>query len=401
VIGAHEAQARADALLEENWNGRERLSITLPPSLLRLEPGDVVQRDDASFWHVRRLGDGAARAIDAVSFDFATYDAPVFAGRYGRFAGEAVAGAPLFRMLDLATSRGSADPGPWVAATAAPWPGTLNLFEQNANGVFAFNRSVEQRATIGETLSALPAGLVGRFDYRATLDIRLFHGALQSASNARVLDGANAVAIGTDATGYELLQFTTATLIGAATYRLSGLLRAQDGSLAEMLSSRPAGQDFVLLNGAVLPARLSLAEALIAQSWKCGPAKLDPAHPFYASSALAATSRSLRCLAPAHLTGWRSGDDVVFRWIRRTRSDGDSWDVVDVPLGEESESYVVEILDGAIVKRAATVATSTFTYTAAQIAADFGTLPTSFTVRVAQVSPVVGAGTFTQRTINA
>jgi hypothetical protein len=401
VIGAHEAQARADALLEENWNGRERLSFVLPPSLLKLEPGDVIARDDASLWHVRRVGDGTARVIDAVSFDFATYDAPVFAGRNGRFAGEVVAGAPLFRILDLATSRGGADPGPWVAATAAPWPGTVNLFEQNANGVFAFNRSVEQRATIGETLTVLPAGILGRFDYRAALEVRLFNGALQSASAAAVLDGANAIAVGSEATGYELLQFTTATLIGASTYRLSGLLRAQDGSLAEMLSSRPAGQDFVLLNGAVLPARLSLAEALIAQSWKCGPAKLDPGHPFYSSSAVAATSRSLRCLAPAHLTGWRSGDDVVFRWIRRTRSDGDSWDAVEVPLGEESESYIFEILDGAVVQRSATLATSTFTYTAAQIAADFSTVPTSFTVRVAQVSLVVGAGTFTQRIINA
>jgi hypothetical protein len=109
----------------------------------------------------------------------------------------------------------------------------------------------------------------------------------------------------------------------------------------------------------------------------------------------------LRCLAPAHLVGWRSGGDVVFRWIRRTRSDGDSWDAVEVPLGEESESYLIEILDGAVVKRSSTVTTSPFTYTAAQIAADFGTTPTSFTVRVAQVSPVVGAGTFTQRTINA
>jgi hypothetical protein len=401
VIGAHEAQARADALLEENWNGRERLSIALPPSLLKLEPGDVIARGDASLWHVRRVGDGIARAVDAVSFDFATYDAPVFAGRSGRLAAGTFAGAPLFRMLDLATTRGGAELGPWVAATAAPWPGTLNLFEQSANGAFAFNRSVEQRATIGETLSVLPAGLVSRFDYRATLDVKLYQGALQSAAREAVLNGANAIAIGTETTGYELLQFSSAALIGASTYRLSGLLRAQDGSLAEMLSSRPAGQDVVLLNGAVLPARLSLAEALVAQSWRCGPSQLDPAHPSYAGSALAPTSRSLRCLAPAHLVGWRSGGDVVFRWIRRTRSDGDSWDAVDVPLGEESESYIIEILDGAAVERSASVATSTFTYTAAQIAADFGTTPTSFTVRVAQVSPVVGAGTFTQRTINA
>jgi hypothetical protein len=401
VIGAHEAQARADALLEENWNGRERLSFGVPPSLLKLEPGDVIARNDASLWQVKRISDGTARSVEAVSFDFATYDAPVFAGRNGRFTSETVAGAPLFRLLDLATTRGGAEPGPWIAATAAPWPGSLNLFEQNANGVFAFNRRVEQRATLGETLTALPAGLIGRFDYRASVDVRLFQGALQSASVSAVLDGANAIAIGTQATGYELLQFQSAQLLAPATYRLSGLLRAQDGSLAEMLSLRSAGQDFVLLNGAVLPARLSLAEALAPQQWTCGPAQFDPAHPSYAQSTLAATSRSLRCLAPAHFTMRREGDDFVFRWIRRTRRDGDSWDMVDVPLGEDTESYIIEILDGSVIKRSITVATSTFTYTAAQIAADFGAPPTSFTVRVAQVSPVVGSGTFTQRIFNA
>ncbi len=401
VLGAHEAQARADALLEEIWNGRERLSLSLPPSLLRVEPGDVLARDDGALWHVRRVADGAARSLEAVSFDFATYDAPVLAGRDGSFGGTEIAGAPLFRMLDLATTRSGGDAGPWIAAHAAPWPGTLNLFEQNASGVYAFNRAIEQRATIGETLSVLPAGLIGRFDYRATLDVKLFNGALQSATAAAVLNGANAIAVGTAATGHELLQFTTATLIGASTYRLSGLLRAQDGSLAEMLASRAAGQDFVLLNGAVLPARLSLAEALIAQSWKCGPARLDPAHPNYGTSSLPATSRSLRCLAPAHLVAWRIGGDVVFRWMRRTRSDGDSWDAVEVPLGEESENYLIEILDGVAVKRSAGIATPTFTYTAAQIAADFGSAPSSFTVRVAQLSAVTGAGTFTQRTINA
>jgi hypothetical protein len=400
-MGAHEAQARADALLEENWNGRERLTLALVPSLLKIESGDVLQRDDGSTWHVRRVADGVARTIEAVSFDYATYDAPVLAGRAGRFDGSVASGAPFFRMLDLATTRGGSDAGPWVAATSAPWPGALGLFEQNASGIYEFNRSVEQRATIGETLSVLPGGLIGRFDHGATLDVRLFNGALQSASAVAVLNGANAVAVGTQGSGYELLQFTTATLIGPSTYRLSGLLRAQDGSLAEMLPARAGGQDFVLFNGAVLPARLSLAEALIAQSWKCGPARLDPAHPSYGAASVAATSKSLRCLSPAHLVGWRVGGDVVFRWVRRTRSDGDSWDAVEVPLGEETERYVVEILAGATVMRTITVFTPTFTYTAAQIAADFGSDPGSFTVRVAQVSAVLGAGTFTQRTINA
>ena len=41
----------------------------------------------------------------------------------------------------------------------------------------------------------------------------------------------------------------------------------------------------------------------------------------------------------------RSSGDIAISWIRRTRSGGDNWELPEVPLGEESESYEVDILD--------------------------------------------------------
>jgi hypothetical protein len=87
--------------------------------------------------------------------------------------------------------------------------------------------------------------------------------------------------------------------------------------------------------------------------------------------------------------------DIALNWIRRTRIGGDGWDGGDVPLGEASESYRVEILNGSSVVRTLTVGARSALYTAAQQTADFGSSTFSpLDVRVAQISDVFGAGAF-------
>jgi len=57
-------------------------------------------------------------------------------------------------------------------------------------------------------------------------------------------------------------------------------------------------------------------------------------------------------------------------------------------------------MDGLTVKRSVTVGLPSFTYTAAQIVADFGSDPGTFTVRISQISTVFGAGAKLLRTFN-
>jgi hypothetical protein len=65
---------------------------------------------------------------------------------------------------------------------------------------------------------------------------------------------------------------------------------------------------------------------------------------------------------------------------------------VGVPLGEASESYIVEILDGSTVKRTIQATATTAVYTEAMQIADFGAAQSDITVRIYQVSEVVGKG---------
>ena len=78
----------------------------------------------------------------------------------------------------------------------------------------------------------------------------------------------------------------------------------------------------------------------------------------------------LRPYRPCHLRTRPSGGDLDISWIRRTRVDGDSWSAFEVPLGEESELYLLFILEGGNVLREATTSSMFFRYTAASQLAD-------------------------------
>ncbi|QTN35394.1 hypothetical protein [Cognatishimia activa] len=98
----------------------------------------------------------------------------------------------------------------------------------------------------------------------------------------------------------------------------------------------------------------------------------------------------MRGYAPVHLRARVSGGDVNVSWIRQTRIDGDRWDLGDVPLGEESETYELCVsVDGQLVRQE-TLSAATWSYTAAAQALDNAEGLVTFDV--AQVSARFGAG---------
>ena len=84
--------------------------------------------------------------------------------------------------------------------------------------------------------------------------------------------------------------------------------------------------------------------------------------------------------------------------MRRTRIDGDGWDTVEVPLGEDIESYRVRVLKGGAVLREDSVGEPAWTYGAAAQAADaaLGTVE----IEVAQLSARYGAGLVRRITVD-
>jgi hypothetical protein len=95
----------------------------------------------------------------------------------------------------------------------------------------------------------------------------------------------------------------------------------------------------------------------------------------------------------------RQGGDVLISWTRRSRFDSDDWEEGDLALGEERESYRVDILNGAALKRRLSVAEPVWLYPASQLLADFGAGTQLIGLRIQQISTVFGPGAALERTI--
>jgi hypothetical protein len=278
-----------------------------------------------------------------------------------------------------------------LAVFANPWPGGVTVWQSQDNASFRAAASVPMPAVIGETLDALPAGPVARWDDASSIRIRLYGGVLTSLTDARVLGGGNAAAVQNGDGPWEILQFAQADLVDERTYRLSRLLRGQSGSEQAMAAVLPVGARFVLLDASLVPIARGLdaldrplSLRLVGRGRSTDDASATTLTP-------APDRTALLPLAPVHVKAVRKSDGVYVSWIRRTRIDGDGW-AGEVPLGEDGEAYRLDILAGSTVKRSIACTAAEALYVAADELADFGAPQPSLRLRVMQLSAAVGAG---------
>jgi hypothetical protein len=211
---------------------------------------------------------------------------------------------------------------------------------------FVTRQLVERPAVLGELLTGLPPGPQGRWDRANSTEIRLYGGGLASEPQLGVLNGANVAAIGS-AGGWEVVQFQRATLIGPRTWRIDTLLRGQaaTGDIEE--AGHPAGTRFILINAATPHLAITADEAGLALTARCGPMgqAFDPER--FVDIAVSSTRRGLKCYPPVRPSAvWTPAGDVTIAWIRQTRRGGDTWEGIEIPLGETSEAYQLDVLDG-------------------------------------------------------
>lgn len=394
VLTAPEARSMAERWLAEARVAKDTCRLALPPSRGPIGCADVIALEG-----VRYRIDSVERAewqvIDAVRVEPAVYqpsDAADERGRPRRFVAPLPVN-PVFLDLPMLTEEASPH-APYLAVSARPWPGEVAIWSAGEDNGYRFDQSLTLGATIGVTESVLRASRPGLWDRGHPLQVRLFDGSLQSASERAVLNGANAMAIGTgDPQGWEIFQFRTAELIAPYTYRLSLFLRGQLGSDGDMRSLWPIGSKVILLDDSLRQMVLSEGSVGLERHYRIGAATLgyDDANVIHRIETFEAIG--LRPYRPCHLTAKRiGGGDIRVSWVRRTRIGGDSWRGRDIPLGESREEYVVRIVDGTTILREETVTVPVWTYTAAMQAADAP--PAGATVRVAQVSDLFGPGPF-------
>lgn len=392
-----EGRMVAERWLTEARVSRDTVRFALPPSKLHLGAGDVVclPGDGGDvLYRIDRVEQSDLQLIEAVRIEPEVYlpsefpdDTPI-----SKAFVPPVPVQPLFLDLPLITGD-EVEHAPHLAVTAKPWPGSVALYASGSDDGYVLSDIIAARSVIGVTETVLEAAPTGRWDNGAPVQVKLINGAMQSQSVAAVLDGANLVAIGDGSSGqWELFQFQNAELIAPDTYWLSGRLRGQLGSDGLMPQSWPAGSWIVAMDGTPAQIDLRSAQRRIARHYRIGPARKGYSDPSYVHLVEAFDGNGLRPYSPCHVNAIDVAGDIAVSWVRRTRIDGDSWDVPEVPLGEESEQYLVRVRQGSTVVREAAVSSPNWTYSAAQQASDALVGPAY--VEVAQISARYGPGLF-------
>jgi hypothetical protein len=386
--------------LAESRVSRDTVRFALPPSLMGLGAGDVIRfpdpdSEDGACYRIDMVEQSGLQIVDAVRMERDVYRPSDMVDDLPSVA-SFVPPVPVFPLfLDLPLMTGDEIPhAPHLAVTAQPWPGAVALYASATDDNYALNQITNRRSIVGRTETPLAAAGVGVWDEGTPLQVKLLTGELEAKSEEAVLNGANLAAIGDGTSGnWELFQFQNAELISNDTYQLSRRLRGQLGSDKNISSVWPTGSWIVLMNGAPQQIDLKSAQRRLSRHFRIGPASrsLDDASYSYLREAF--DGNGLRPYAPCHLTlDWTPQQDLVVSWIRRTRIEGDSWDLSEVPLGEENEAYVMRVSDGNRLLRETIVSTPNWSYSRAEQIADL--LPAHFTVQVAQMSSLYGTGSF-------
>ncbi|SFR41534.1 Putative phage tail protein [Yoonia tamlensis] len=383
--------------LQEARIARDQASFALPPSRLDVGAGDVVAlhtADHAGRYRVDRIEESGLRLIEATRIDAETYrsapddgSGPVLQPYFGP-----VPVTALFMDLPLLT--GDEQPtAPYFAAAGRPWPGSIALYGAPQDSDYTLQSISDSPAIIGISQSALGAGPVGIWDRQSGFEVTLINGELSSASKAALLSGANTIAIG-DGTPdkWEIIQFETATPTATRSYRLTGLLRGQAGSRGLMPAIWPAASQIVVLDGT--PAQITIPSALrgLPRHLRFGPAKRPITDASFRYAVHTFQGNGLRPYPVAHLRAQAGAGGTDLSWIRCSRIDGDIWADGEIPLGEDTESYQIRVIQDGLVKRSAVTNTPDWSYADTARAADVGALP--YRIEVAQVSARYGAGPY-------
>ncbi|WP_138469173.1 glycoside hydrolase TIM-barrel-like domain-containing protein [Poseidonocella sp. HB161398] len=406
VLDHDSSTAAASRLVRAARDGRETVTFRVPRSATHIRPGVVVPvliDGEPRLFAVQSVADGLDRSVEAQSFAAGAW-APSGGGiPSGRSGGTVLATGVLLLMMDLPTLPGvTAEDWDGFAATfGLPWPGAVVASRSaDAAGGFLDPVAFAAPATMGETLAELPPDIPGAWR-PGPLDIAIYSGELVPRDPLDVLAGRNMLAV-RHPDGWEIVRFTGAELLpsGAGHYRLTGLLRGDRGTegipaAAPLAATAPV----VLLDAAVQPLGLELADVGRALYWRFGPGAADVTT--HATKPHAFTGAGLRPFAPAHLEASPAGADLALSWMRRSRVKVDTLGdaLADPPLGETAERYRVEIGPAGAPVRTWDVTAPAAVYTAAQMASDGIAAP--YRVAVAQISETYGPGTWAEITVEA
>lgn len=403
VLDVDQVQSLANKWVQESWATREEATFTLPPSQLALEPTDIISLDlkgEVKQLRIIEINDQHSRNIQLRSIEPQIYEDTVSSASLPENNLPQIYGPSKAEFFDFPLLNGNEVPYQgYVGAVQQPWPGRVAFYRSPELSSFSLNQTVNAPAKLGTIISSFAGGPRGRWDYANSLTVQMDAGELTSLTKSPVLGGANLAAVRHDNNLWEIIQFQTATLIAENQYQLRTFLRAQGGTEDALQTIASAGAEFVLIDEALSQIDMSVNEIGLEYNWRFGPAQYTIGHPSFQTKKMAFTARGLRPLSPVHLKGKKQNEGLLISWVRRTRIGGDNWELKEIPLGEETEQYEIEIVNVDTPVRTFASTTPQILYSQSEQISDWGTPQSSYSVRIYQLSELYGRGSMAEDTL--
>lgn len=166
-----------------------------------------------------------------------------------------------------------------------------------------------------------------------------------------------------------MVQFRRAELVGGDVWRLSGLLRGQQGTEGAASHGSEAGALVVLLERGMARAEVDAVERGLPRIWRAGPAGAPPGGAGTTEVGFIWTNRNAAPWRPAHLRATQEDSGWRLSWTPRVRLGGGGWD--SEPVEVDPRRFRVRVLDGAVERRVWEVEGLETVYGALEVAADF------------------------------
>lgn len=403
VLSATEAAGMSEVLLYLYWLERRDISFKLPPQYRYLEPTDVITitgewgQYELRLTRINLESDG--RLACSAKFNAAAIYTPTAEGAEGDAPEQTVPldGPSLYILLDVPLLADAYNSPGWPAAMAgytSGWPGGIIYRSTDGGATWSDLQGFTSPVTLGYARNSIGAGRFDIVDASSVLDVDMLAGDLSSITELAQLNGGNLLAYGAPGR-WEICSPRTVELQADGSLKLSDWMRGRFGT-EWAAALHEAGDALVLMTDpdlAWIPS--DTASIGLARDYR----GITSGRSIDSDTTRSETYEAVNLtpLSPVYLNGSRhpTTRDWALTWTRRGRVSPEWRNSVDVPIGEDTEAYEIDIYDGsgyATVKRTLTASSATVAYTSAEQVADFGSNQSTLYLKVYQMSATVGRG---------
>jgi hypothetical protein len=367
------------------------ITIVAPYATLELRLTAIAYLPDGRLECNAKLNDSAIYTPNAVGGTGTTPTATI-----------PLAGDAIMTLLDIPLMRDQDDNVGYPAALcglSSGWPGGVVTRSNDSGQTWKPIQGFSSPVVTGLAPVALPIHACDVIDRDNTLTIEIYSSGmtLSSITEAQMMTGMNWFAYGVDGR-WEICRFVNATLNADGTYTLDTLVRGARGT-EWATGVHEAYDTFVFLSDADMAFINADVQYLGVDRLYRGLTVAQDIDDV-TNTTFSYDGVNLKPLSPVHLAGVLNVNDWDLSWVRRSRLSTSWWTTgVERLMGEATESYEIDIMDGADVVRTLTATTNAVTYTSAQQVTDFGGNQSTLTFRVYQLSATVGRGYVAEVTV--